>query len=238
MSSFALKLIAYILMIIDHCTVAFKWSNELRCISRISFPIFAYLISEGCKYTKDFKIYILRLLICAFTSHIICVVMGGEVFLQNGMNVLFTFSSACIGIYIFQMLKKNQNTVFIKYWIIFAVMIFAEFFRFDYGFIGVGLVFLFYICKNKKCCIISIILFIVIKYWYFIFIILYGFLNGIILDIIENQKVIHNICSALFTFLSSLFIYFYNGKRGFYLKYLFYFLYPSHIFIILAFTKI
>lgn len=96
-------------MIIDHCTVAFKWSNELRCISRISFPIFAYLISEGCKYTKDFKIYILRLLICAFTSHIICVVMGGEVFLQNGMNVLFTFSSACIGIYIFQMLKKKSK---------------------------------------------------------------------------------------------------------------------------------
>lgn len=234
MSSFVLKSIAYIFVIIDHCTIVFGWNNELRCVTRVAFPIFAYLISEGCKYTGNLKKYILRLFICGFISYLICVIMNGEIFLKNGMNVLFTFSVSCIGIYIFEELSKHQNIAFLKYWVIFTAMTAAEFFRFDYGFTGVFLVFLFYICKNKKYQIISLAVFTTVKYRYFIFTVFNGFFYGTILNILNNQNIMHGIYSAVFTFAASLFIYFYNGKKGFSIKYLFYFIYPIHIFIILA----
>ena len=49
-----LKVIAAITMTVDHIGVIFfPSSNILRIIGRIAFPIFAFMIAEGCKYTKN-----------------------------------------------------------------------------------------------------------------------------------------------------------------------------------------
>ena len=49
-----LKLIAVFLMIIDHIgAVLFPNIILLRCIGRLSFPIFAFCIAEGYFYTKS-----------------------------------------------------------------------------------------------------------------------------------------------------------------------------------------
>ena len=54
LSGSSLKIIAVISMLIDHIgyillpEVAF-----LRYIGRLAFPIFAYMIAEGCRYTKN-----------------------------------------------------------------------------------------------------------------------------------------------------------------------------------------
>ena len=41
-------------MLIDHVGVALLPQLEiLRVIGRLSFPIFAYMIAEGCRYTKN-----------------------------------------------------------------------------------------------------------------------------------------------------------------------------------------
>lgn len=54
LSGNALKLIAAAAMTVDHVGVIFfpqvKW---LRIIGRLAFPIFAYMIAEGCKYTRS-----------------------------------------------------------------------------------------------------------------------------------------------------------------------------------------
>lgn len=42
----------------------------LDLIGRVSFPIYAYLIAQGCKYTKDINKYLLRLGIFALISEI------------------------------------------------------------------------------------------------------------------------------------------------------------------------
>ena len=54
MSSFVLKIIAVITMFIDHLgyTIFGKFSY-LNYIGRISFPIFAFQISEGYIHTKN-----------------------------------------------------------------------------------------------------------------------------------------------------------------------------------------
>ena len=49
-----LKIIAMISMLIDHIGVAmFPNVMILRIIGRLAFPIFAYMIAEGCFYTKN-----------------------------------------------------------------------------------------------------------------------------------------------------------------------------------------
>lgn len=51
-----LKIIAMITMLIDHIGVnLFPSVTIMRVIGRLSFPIFAYMIAEGCRYTRDRK---------------------------------------------------------------------------------------------------------------------------------------------------------------------------------------
>ena len=50
----ALKIIAAISMFIDHMGLIFFPGVELfRILGRIALPIFAFMIAEGCKYTKN-----------------------------------------------------------------------------------------------------------------------------------------------------------------------------------------
>jgi hypothetical protein len=54
LSGNALKLIAALAMLIDHIGVLLlPQVLILRVIGRISFPIFAFMIAEGCRYTKN-----------------------------------------------------------------------------------------------------------------------------------------------------------------------------------------
>ena len=59
-NAFTLKMIATVAMLIDHIgAVLFPQIEILRIIGRIAFPIFAYMIAEGCVHTKSKKKYFL-----------------------------------------------------------------------------------------------------------------------------------------------------------------------------------
>ncbi|MEH0021012.1 MAG: TraX family protein [Desulfobacter sp.] len=62
-----IKLIAFAAMITDHACIFFFPQHELfmRSIGALSFPLFAYGICKGLKYTKDLQIYIISLVTCA-----------------------------------------------------------------------------------------------------------------------------------------------------------------------------
>lgn len=81
MTTFLLKIIALCCMIIDHIAVAFGsggWNIikedivfvDMRTIGRISFPVFAFLIANGWKYTKDKRKYFLNLTLFASLSQV------------------------------------------------------------------------------------------------------------------------------------------------------------------------
>ena len=54
LSNNMLKIIAAIFMVCDHVgVILFPKIEFLRIIGRLSFPIFAYLIAEGAKHTKN-----------------------------------------------------------------------------------------------------------------------------------------------------------------------------------------
>lgn len=70
MTTFALKLLAVLTMLIDHCGAVFgdagalDWSTTLvlREIGRLSFPIYAFLAAVGWKKTRDRAAYLRRML--------------------------------------------------------------------------------------------------------------------------------------------------------------------------------
>jgi len=72
MTAFVLKLIASACMLIDHIGAVFPASTPLafRFIGRIAFPVYAYLVAQGCKHTKNINKYLLRLGVFALISEI------------------------------------------------------------------------------------------------------------------------------------------------------------------------
>ena len=78
MSGFVLKCIAVVSMILDHLgvvlfywgLVAFEVYHVIRCIGRLAFPIYCFLLIEGFSKTRDRFKYFSRLLMFAVLSQI------------------------------------------------------------------------------------------------------------------------------------------------------------------------
>ena len=97
-----LKIIAAITMTIDHIgAILFPHILILRIIGRIAFPIFAFMIAEGCKYTKNKLRYLLFMMIAAFIFQVVYYAFTND----NYMNIFVTFSLSIIMIYALQFFK-------------------------------------------------------------------------------------------------------------------------------------
>ena len=90
-TSYTLKWIAIIIMIIDHIGVIsydwLGWSNSylfLRFIGRTAFPLFAFLLAEGFGHTRNRWAYLRNLLIFAVISEL------PYDLINNGLNAPFS----------------------------------------------------------------------------------------------------------------------------------------------------
>ena len=144
LSASTLKIIACILMVIDHVgVILLPHLLILRVIGRLSYPIFAYLLAEGCRYTRNKK----KRFLLVFGLAMICelatvVVMGAP---EGG--ILVNFSLAILLIYEVQAIKramaqKRPGRAFgllaLFLLSVAAVYGFVEFVLYvDYGFWGV-----------------------------------------------------------------------------------------------------
>lgn len=104
LSGNALKWIAAVLMVIDHVGVILLPELPiLRILGRLSFPIFAFMIAEGCRYTRNKCRYFFSI----FGVGAVCQL---AVFLYNRsmeMNVLVTFSLSVLLVFSFAWLKEQ-----------------------------------------------------------------------------------------------------------------------------------
>lgn len=235
LSGNSIKIIAVISMLIDHVGVMlFPNVFLLRAIGRLAMPLFAFAISEGCRYTKNK----LRHFLTIFALGVVCQIVY-FVFNPNDIyfSILFTFSFAILIIYSFQYMKKclfeREFKVFYKVLsvLIFAlvltfVIIFCENFKVDYGFFGciLPLFATFFDFKNVNCCN-------ALKKLDCLLIRALSFSLGVLLFVLTSNK----ISFSVYALFSVPLILLYNGKRGKYnIKYLFYVFYPLHLVILQA----
>lgn len=208
-----LKLIALAAMTADHIGVQlFPQVLILRLIGRLALPIFAYMIAQGCRYTRSKARYILTIAAVALLCQIVYFFAMDSLY----QCILVTFSLS-VGL-IFSLDAAVQkptpaNTAaavltLLSVWFISDVLPrFLPGFYVDYGFFGILLPVLIWLGKDKWQSIIFC-----------------G--AGLVLLSIGKPN-------QWFSLLALPLLAFYNGKRGkARLKYLFYIYYPAHLVLI------
>lgn len=98
----ALKLIAAVLMLVDHIGLLFfPEALIFRIIGRSALPIFAFCIAEGCRYTRSRVRYFLSIFALGAGCQIVYFLASGDTYL----NILITFSLGILLVYALQDLK-------------------------------------------------------------------------------------------------------------------------------------
>ncbi len=91
MSGFWLKLIAAVTMLIDHAgLLLFPYHHWMRVIGRISYPLFAYSIAEGFRYTRNRMRYFLQIFLLGVGCQVVYTI--AERTLYFGILLTFSFS--------------------------------------------------------------------------------------------------------------------------------------------------
>lgn len=229
-SGSTLKIIAMITMFLDHIGAGFiengllpyltaayganadivnTWlviDTVIRCVGRMAFPIFCFLIVEGYFHTGNIKKYLGRLFIFAIISEVpFDLAFMGTVWDTSHQNVFFSLFLGLLTIFICDsVLQKGRNYKVLTAVTLIGFGIAATVMRTDYSFVAVLLIYIFYVFREQEIlrCIAGAI----------------SLLGAGVIEI-----------AGYVAFIP---IHFYNGKRGLRVKYLFYFFYPVHILVI------
>lgn len=173
MSTFQIKLIALILMVIDHIgALLFPEVIVLRWIGRLSAPLFLFCLVHGIDYTKSKKKYLLRLYGFAALMELIWIVFklcGGKI--DRHDNIFGTFFIVVAVICILQHFKWYVSIGILALWQAISVglvilldltsgipmsveyllsTLSGNAFLCNYGFLWVILGVLMYYLKNSK----------------------------------------------------------------------------------------
>lgn len=111
-----LKLLAALTMVIDHAgLLLFPQVAVLRWIGRISFPLFAFCVGDGCAYTRKPRAYLLRVLglgIACQAAFAAEELLGGGTLRGSQalyLNILFTLSLAILLCTAFLRLQRRPS---------------------------------------------------------------------------------------------------------------------------------
>ncbi len=226
-SSFGLKLIAAITMVIDHCAILFVLDNRIlhlamRGIGRLSFPIYCFLLVEGFMHTKSRFKHALTLFVFAIISEIPYDMFNGYLFSMKKQNVIITLFIGFLVIWAYDsiLMSRDERTgqpvsrvdanIFDRIMALIAIgvgLYLAYMIKPTYDIAGVLLILLFYIFYRKP-----------------------------MLRIVGNAFFNLGLYKPSIQWLgvaSVAVIEFYNGKPGKRKwKYFFYIFYPLHLFIL------
>lgn len=216
LSGSSLKIIAVISMVIDHCayyllehgTVLYE---TMRCVGRIAFPVFAFLIAEGFSHTRNRQRYFLQLLAFAIISEIPCFLLNGT---DGTHNVMFTL---VLGVVALALLDRCCEHKVLSFMAVALVAVLAYCMGTDYDWRGILMIAIFYMTQAQA-----------------------DNLQGRMVQILFTLPVMIHY-GILGTLLAYVTILLYDGTRGIVnnnvLKYVFYAFYPVHL-IAICFYKV
>lgn len=257
-----LKIIAIVLMTIDHIAMFLispgPTYDILRSIGRMAMPLFIFMAIEGVYHTRDVKKYFLRLFVIGVLIDIFLVIFKKDM-VGNMMIDL------ALGVVVIALLRKRNwysllalipASIFVLSDFNFAING-TTFINSEYGTFGLCVFLGFYaayiaadyLCvsaankysidletyksikeRNVKnvCCVCA--LFVVVALFYFIYRFNYT------LPILPPSMGMESWC-----FFAAVFIFFYNGRRGYdgaWFKWGSYLYYPLHIIVLYLITLI
>ncbi|MBR2412961.1 MAG: hypothetical protein IKB13_00505 [Clostridia bacterium] len=238
-TSAKLKIIALVCMTLDHIGHVFYIPmmsaspafallyTLLRFVGRIAFPLYAFMIAEGCRHTKNIKKYFALLAIFAAVSEIPFNIAGnGTVLDSSAQNVYFTLFLGLAACYVVRLLKENGKHILWSAPVAALLCASAYFLSTDYSWYGVLLIWLCAVTQEQKNAVripvLLVGLLLIARPW----------------QIIQNDfafACIDNSCMQLFGSLPALYLICrYNGERGNLRinKYFFYAYYPAHLLIL------
>lgn len=212
-----LKLIAMVTMTLDHVGLMLLPQYPiLRILGRLAFPIYAYMIAEGCTYTHNKRNYLLRML----TLGLLCQVAYFGAMGSLYQCILITFSLSAALIWTLEWGEAQENRVmgilgvtgaFLGAWFLCCTLprlLPGTDYGIDYGFFGVCLPVLIWIGRNRgeKLALLTL---------------------GLVLVAAEFAG------NQWYALLTVPLLALYNGERGKYaIGRLFYIYYPVHLVVI------
>ena len=240
MSTFALKITALILMVIDHIGCYFDWAPHwFRIIGRGSYPLFLFCMVWGYKYTKDRRLYLLRLYIMSVFMSFFMYTIDTHFVTANGYgnnNIFVPMLLVGVIISTIETFQRDRHKgslllagIFLVQ-VLYAVLpMFIPFLRSlsgdvltglipnlelnEYGSLFVILGVIMYFTKENKDLFTDIyIIFCMIQF--------------------AGEIASYGVVSQAFMIIALPFMLKYNNEKGPGLKYFFYIFYPAHTFIL------
>lgn len=213
-----LKWIAIVTMTIDHIGVYWIdpgiWNDVFRSIGRIAFVLFAFLVAEGFRHSRNVMKYAFRLTVYALVVEAAVAGYG----LISGVDLLFTFNvfwPLTLGLWLLIALTKEHPA-----WrlLCIPILLFTVFVRYPYHWYGLALILLFGLLDRKRVIplivgVLAIQLIFVDTPWFRAPLSIYPWIQQ-------------------FGLLALTPILLYNGQKGVDSKWFFYLYYPAHLAVI------
>ena len=214
LSSNGLKLLAMLCMTVDHLgLILLPQYIFLRMIGRLAFPIYAWMIAEGCRYTRNMGRYLGLMLGMGVLYQVVCT---GIVGLWT-MNILLTFSMSIGLCWLLQKWEQTGKWFYLPLLLaalgsvffltdIVPLLFRGKEFSIDYGLLGVLLPVALYLSRGKvQKLLVGGVILCCLAYW-------------------SGWDV------QWMSLLALPLLALYNGTRGKWkLKWLFYIYYPAHL---------
>lgn len=235
MNAYELKTLAMIAMLLDH--IAYIYWRPLggaglimRVIGRFTFPIMAFLLTEGLQHTRNRYVYVARILICGAVSLLPFRMLFGKPY-----NVMFTLACGLVILMAEEAAIRRMPKVSPYVWQIVFLLVAAAAARimqdFDWGLPGILAIYVTGQLKHRPYWVQGI-----------------GCCSTLLIVTVVRRMFEHGGFDASYCIfisgiaLAAIWIAMYNGRRGTdrsrYQKYMFYAFYPLHILLIWVTTRI
>ena len=216
MSSFAIKIIAAVTMFIDHMgLLLFPQYRIFRIIGRLAFPLYAWCIAEGFRYTRDRKKYFLRIFILGVLCQIVYTIAERELYL--GILLTFSISILLMSVqdWFIRGLGEGKYVRGALYLLsVAAVFLLTRYVEVDYGFFGIMLPVVTALFPDKPRRLIAFVL---------------------CLSALAYEHYTLGSSTQFYSLAALVPLILYNGKQGKYkLKTFFYIFYPAHMVFLYA----
>lgn len=214
LSGSALKVIAMISMVIDHIALYLMEHGTvlyetMRCVGRIAFPVFALLIAEGFIHTRNRYRYFFTLLGFAVISEIPWYLLNGA---DGTHNVMFTLALGVATLMVLENLLQRSMVLGFLWTLGMAGL--SSWLGVDYEWRGILIIVIFYLFNGHNDS--------------------FPYSRGMQLFCTFTLMMHYGVIG---TVMACIFLYLYNGKRGFIqgsiVKYGFYAFYVIHLMFLL-----